>query len=263
MKRYIVVLLLFLPLINYSQVYDTLKINKLGQRIERLEGFENVLEERVQNKISLLEEKSEIEIIRAKEEIKDEIRPIKYAVGFVTFLALLAVGAFLYQLFWGVKRIADRQMKRNLQNHLKSNADVILNLIKSQQAENDIKRKMKITTLNPTENDATILEKILTKMGFINISSLDMKKCEDNTESDLIIFNDRDCNFDHQLIHDYLRQSKEVDLFIYFGSARLELPNDLGEHRDKLNFANKSFTLYHQIIQTLTYKQLYDRLDNN
>lgn len=254
-----IILLLFLHLIHLSgkaqeTLSDSLNMEKLKTRIEKLEEFKDIRDERFDDQLELLKEKNNLRIDKAKLELRDEIRPIKWAIGAVSIVALFAFGAFIYQMIVGIKKEAVRQLKKNLQNHLKENSDLLLTLIGSQRHEERMKLNAKIITLSASDVSSSIIEKTLTRMGFKNVEYKTVERYEKLGEVDLVIINNSAKDMSEDIIFEFLKNTSDDILFVCFYPERLNVPSELN---DKINFANKPFTLYHQIIQTLSFQSLF------
>ncbi|NJO88183.1 MAG: hypothetical protein HC831_03845 [Chloroflexia bacterium] len=254
MKNVILLLtLLSLNLTVRGTDTDSLAIEKLKMRVEKLEEFKDVRDEKFDDQIELLKEKNSINLDRAKQELRDEIRPFIWAAGALGILAAFALLGFVYQFFIGVRKEAEKQLKKNLQNHLKENSEVLLSLIGSQKHDERLKSDAKIVTLSASEESASTIEKTLNKMGFKNVDSKTIDKYVKLEHADLVVFNNSAKDLNEDVIFEYLRQSPEGVLFVCFYPEYMRVPKEL---TDKVNFANKPFTLYHQIMQTLTFQRL-------
>ncbi len=201
----------------------------------------------------MLKEKNSVNLDQAKQELRDEIRPFIWAAGAMGFLAAFSLLGFVYQFFIGVRKEAEKQLKKNLQHHLKENSEVLLSLIGSQRHEERMKSEAKIVTLSASAESASTIEKTLSRMGFKNVYSKTIDKYVKLDHADLVVFNNSAKDLNEDVIFEYLRRSPEGVLFVCFYPEYMKVPIEL---TDKVNFANKPFTLYHQIMQTLSFLRL-------
>jgi hypothetical protein len=192
---------------------------------------------------------------KAKDEVKDQLWIIKITGGVIALLLAAGIGVLLYKYFVGLEKLADRVLKKKLESHLTENSQYIIEMITSQKTENLIKRNKKLLVVCGNDAEKATSEQLLKAMGFRHLQFLTSANVEDLPGADLIIFSNRNEALPEPVIVDYLQRSGNDDNFIFYGK-RLNV-DPQSDYADRINFANSRFTLYHQIINTLSFKEIF------
>jgi hypothetical protein len=238
------------------QAQDSTNLKGLSDRVGSLERYnKEILEEKFENKSTELTNKIEYELKKAKDDVNDQLWILKITGGVIALLLAAGIGVLLYKYFVGLEKLADRVLKRKLESHLAENSQYIIDVITSQKTENLIKRNKKLLVLCGNDAEKTAAEQLLKAMGFRHVQFLTSTNTENLPAADLIIFSNRNETLPEPLIIEYLEQSGRDDNFIFYGKRLSVDPQS--DYADRINFANSRFTLYHQIINTLSFKEIF------
>ncbi|MFN8415755.1 MAG: NARF domain-containing protein [Cytophagaceae bacterium] len=251
-----VLLLTAFPLILYPN--DTKSIDRLDKRVEFLENYnKEIIDKKFENKSTELSNKIDNELLQATNKISDQYRVIEITGGVIVVLIAIGVGAMGYQYIWGFKKQADKLLRNRLDTHIKENTHLIIDIIASQKTENIIKTKRQILIIAGSEKEKEQTYDLLKKWGFNLINSVVVNKYQDVPKSDLIVFSCNDRTLPHNLILDFMKKDSEECSFIFYSNVgRLNVETDEA-YSERVNFANSKYTLYHQIISTLSFKEVF------
>lgn len=234
---------------------DTLK---LSDRVKLLEEYKNeILDKRFDTKSVELSNKIEYELKKAKDDVTDQLWIIKITGGIIALVLAAGVGVLLRQYFVGIKKLADKLLNEKLESHLANNSQYIIEMITSQKTENLVRGNRKILLLShdQEEQDATL--PLLKGMGFKNIECKIVVSDEALPKSDLVLFSNKKETFPETLILALMESTEDDDSLVYYGK-RLNIDFQK-EYAERVNFANSKYTLYHQIINTLSFKEVFQR----
>lgn len=250
-----VLLLTALPLILYPN--DTKSIDQLDKRVEFLENYnKEIIDKRFENKSTELSNKIDNELLQATNKISDQYRVIEITGGVIVLLIAIGVGAMGYQYIWGFKKQADKLLRNRLDTHIKENTHLIIDIIASQKTENIIKTKRQILIIAGSEKEKDQTSDLLKGLGFNLINSVVVNKFQDTPKSDLIIFSCNDRTIPHNLILDFMKNDSAETNFIFYSNVdRIKIESE-EEYSERVNFANSKYTLYHQIISTLSFNEV-------
>lgn len=227
----------------------------LQQRVRILEQYKDeVLNERFEAKSESLKSEIDSQIKAAKTEIDDQLSLIRivgtvcgivFAAGFLTLI---------YKFFFGIREFAEQKLKEKLDTHLTDNTNYIIDVISSQRIETLIKSNKKVVIICGREEDKDGAAKLLKSMHFKKIEAVVAKFYEKLPTADLYVFNNQTGNMNSELIIEFLEKSDSDDSFVHFG-GQLQYDRN-ASYADQINFANTKYTLYHQIINVLSFKEV-------
>jgi hypothetical protein len=238
-----------------SKIYaqDTLS---LKQRVKLLEVYnEKILKQEFETQSNKLSSSIHTELEKAKDEVTDQLRTLKIAGGVVSLILAAGVGAVLYQYFRGLRKIADKVLKERLKTHLEDNSSYILDLVTSQKVENLIRKSKNIFVVSGSDADLGQVLKLFGDMKFSKVNGRVFRYYEKPPSSDLIIFSARDGSLPDELVREFLEKGDDNESYVHYSSGRLDYDSKAG-YAERLNFANTQYTLYHQIINILSFKEV-------
>lgn len=253
-------LLIVLFLIFFGVVTNAQEKLKIEDRVKLLETYnKEILDKKFETKSTELSNKIEYDVKKAKDDISDQLWIIKITGGIITLVLGAGIFILLRQYFVGLKKLADKLLKEKLESHLNDNSQFILDMITSQKTENLIKANKKILLVTADETEKNESLALLKSMGFKHIDTIIASSTMSHTDNDLTVFSNNKGNFDENLILKLMEESKEDEALIYYGK-RLNIDQQK-EYSERINFANSKFTLYHQIINTLSFKEIFDTVN--
>ncbi|GAA4310375.1 MULTISPECIES: NARF domain-containing protein [Hymenobacteraceae] len=235
----------------------------LSDRVQQLEIYnQEILQKKVENlekEINLGLQKKQQELDKKftekENEIDDKLALLNTLAIVSGFLLAAGIINLVYQFGWGLKKLAEKTLKEKLQTHLFENTQSLMDLVNNQRAESKVKKEKLIRVVSGSEEETEIMRSLLQRMGFKKVECATVEVYIPFPTSDLLIF----CNFKKglsaEMIINYLEDSNQDDVFVYYG-GRIDLPADSIHYQEKLNYANTRFTVYHQIINTLIFKDI-------
>lgn len=248
-------LILGILLLGFAQAsaQDTLS---LEHRVRLLEVYnEKILKQEFETQSIRLSSTIEIELENAKREVTDQLWVLKITGGVITLLLAIGIGVLLYKYFWGLQKLADKMLKERLKIHLEDNSSYLLDLITSQKVENLIRKSKRIFVIAGSVTDLNQSMKLFKDMKFMNVEGNVFRYYEKPGPSDLIVFSARDGSLPDELVNEFLEKGGPDESYVYFNSSHLKYDRQ-ASYAERLNFANSQFTLYHQIINVLSFKDL-------
>ena len=250
-KRLFICCLVFVS--SSLQAQDSLT---LQQRVKILEQYnDEVLDEKFEVRSEQLKSLVDTEINKAKTEIDNKLSTIKLVGTTCGFFLAAGLIALFYQYFFGIKKTAEKMLKKKLETHLSENTNYIIDVISSQRTENLIKANKKIVVICGEQEDEEPAIKLLKSMHFKKTEVMTAKFYAKLPDADLYIFCNQSGKIHEELALEFLEKSSEDDTFIYFGSNRLNY-DAKASYADQLNFANSKYQLYHNILNTLSFKEV-------
>src|SRR5690606_16839003 len=134
-----------------AQQKDSLEIEQLKSRIEKVESFENNTKEALNNKFEKLSNK-----------IEEDYSLLKF-LGWVG-LGLNII--FIAGILWTGKRYVEKKLKEKFDNIITQKEGNILELIDNQDEEKNILKRKKILVLTAKNGDDKFLRGFFKKVGF-------------------------------------------------------------------------------------------------
>lgn len=254
MKIYYFIILVLLPISAFPN--EASKVNELAERIEFLETYnKTILNKQFEVQSVELSNKVSEELKHAKDEINDQYTAIKIASWVCGILISIGVGTVIYQLGFGIKNRVEKSINQKLNDHIAENSQAIIDIITSQKTENLIRKNKSVTVLSNNEQNNEYIIALLRNMGFEQVHQIVINRFFKFTKADLYIFSDKDNSLSEMQIKECIEKSQDDTNFIYFGTRRLNIPLQ-DSYAERLNFANTKYTLYHQIINTLSFKEV-------
>lgn len=258
MKKSLLIIIVLCS-INARATTDSTRIQDLSDRVKRLETYKDeILDKKFDNKSTELSNKIDYEVKKAKDDVNDQLSIFRIAGSVLTLLIAAGVGALLYQYFVGIKKQTEKLFNKKLETHLSDNTSYIVELITSQKNETIIKANKKLLVLAGNEEEKTNTTKMLKGMGFKHVQSKTVTSLIELEEADLIVISNSNMSLPEELILQFLENSTENDHYIFFGKKlSVDMSGGNNNYIDRLNFANTKYTLYHQLINTLSFNEFF------
>ena len=234
----------------------------LEKRIEVLEGQKENLEkqsELIQKSIESKATQLDNQFSSNKIEIDKKLQTVDIIISlFGLGLIGTIIGFFIAFKNFITKKaeeVAEKRISETIENVIENNKNQIIDIVKSQDLEQQFRQQSKILIVSDAPATANETKGFLEEIGF-KTSNLDIitsdKFIKPSKEFDLIILDDHKITKSH---HDIFREfTEKVSAYFVFYGDRFD-----ATRREKLNFANSTFTLYGQIVSTLKFKKLYDK----
>lgn len=249
--------LLFLTIFSFNaSAQDSTKVKRISERLDLLEAYnKEILDKKFDTKSTELTNKIDYEVKKAADDVQDQLKIIKITGGIIGFLLAAGIGILLYQYFVNLKKKVDKLFKEKIENHLNENSQFLIDVITSQKVETQIKKNKKLLVLAGNDEEKNKVKTLLKAMGFDHIQIEVIQQFGNIPQSDLVIFSNTNKALSDDVISEFIKNSGDDDDFIFFGD-RLVLDR-ADPNAEKVNFANSKYTLYHQIINTLSFKEVY------
>lgn len=248
-------LLIFLVCVlpNKSEAQDSLN---LEGRVKLLEQYnERVLQEQFATKSDQLSVSISLELEKAKQEVTDELRIIKIIGTVLGLLIAFGVGGFFAIYMRKLPKMAERLLIERLKSHLDENTNHVLQLITSQKNENRIRETKSLFVIAGSDEELSFALKLLKDMKFAKVDGEVFRYYKDLPTTDLIVLSNRDRLLPDELIIEFMSNGQENDNYIYFGGGRLPI-DPTAKYAEQVNFANSKYTLYHHIINMLSFRDV-------
>lgn len=234
----------------------------LEKRIEVLEGQKENLDkqsELIQKNIEGKAAQLDNQFNSNKIEIDKKLQTVDIIIS-VFGLGLIGtiIGFFITFKNFITKKaeeVAEKRINETIGSIIENNKNQIIDIVKSQDLEQQIRQESKILIVSDALATANETKMFLQEIGF-KTGNLDVvtseKFSKPTKEFDLIILDDHKITKSH---HDIFREfTEKVNVYFVFYGDRFD-----ATRREKLNFANSTFTLYSQIVSTLKFKKLYEK----
>lgn len=261
----IIIVVSLLIIATIAKASDSLRINDIDNRLKNLESYKNeVLDQKFETKAEALSNQVNQEVSKAKEEVikaGDSINDKIWMFGIGGGIVVVILGAGFAMSLSNIKKSGEAMLKNKLEGHLSENSDYIIDMITSQKSENRIRKEKKILILAPNHEVSIRTTNLLKGMGFEDLNALEVSSYNELQNADLILFSNMDGLMDEALILEFMEKSGNDSSFIFYGK-RLN-HNGNADYAERLNFANSRHTLYHQIINTLTFKEIFKIIQND
>lgn len=167
---------------------------------------------------------------------------------YTSILGFLGIGlgvVALYQVFVNTKKMIQEKIALVVEE----NRQKIINLIKSQELEHQLRTGSQVLVISPGEEPEGIIRGLLLNLG-ITASNIRYRRVEEvkniqELEPDLFILNQLEAADADKLVKD----SAPGQYFVAYTKVNLA-------RHERLNFSNSPMTLYSNIINTLKFKKL-------
>ncbi len=233
---------LFLLQSNYMLSQNSAKLNPtdIERRLSTLENYK----ENIDNV-------SKIEVQAAKEELKKEFdsdyKNVRNLLALILGLGLPATLYTVYMMFWGVNKKMKNLINEKIETIVEHKREEIIKLINNQEFEKNLKNNKKLLVISENEDAQDEIKRMMSNFKFKNLAFRINKSFQNIPEHDLIIFNNCDDSLTQQDINEFMDSITDEDTyFVAYTSKQLE-------RNPRLNFANSKFTLYHNILTTLSF----------
>ena len=236
------------------------RIEKLEQRLELKQELDGVAKELREQQFKNIEQ----QYVQAIEKLRNEQQAYKNEVQeknlliYVTWAFMAVVG---FGSFFQIRRWTKDEVSKQVGDVLKSESDLVRQIIDSQALENRLKEQKSLLVISGSSAAMGDLEREFKAMHFKQVTSRlfhTVFDLDNNTfkpdfhedEYELIVLN----QLTEDQINRYVDKSKQA---IFLGFSYEYLKNI--KEREKLNFANSSFTLYARIMEVLKYRYITER----
>lgn len=113
--------------------------------------------------------------------------------------------------------------------------------------EKNLKNNKKLLVISENEDAQDEIRRMMSNFKFKNLTFRINKSFNNMPEHDLVVFNNCDDSLTQHDINDFMNNITDEDTyFVAYTSRQLE-------RNPRLNFANSKFTLYHNILTTLSF----------
>ena len=223
-----------------SQKDEKANIEDIQRRVVNLEDYK-----------SNIDNLSKIEIQKAKDELKKEFDTDYENVRNMFYLILLlgiptALGT-LIMVFWGFNRKIKNLINEKIETIVEHKREDIIKLINNQEFERSLKNSKTLLVISANEDAQEEIKRMMHNFKFKNLIFRVNKTFQNIPEHDLVIFNNCDDKLTQQDVNEFMDSITDDDTyFVTFTPTQME-------RNPRLNFANSKFTLYHNILTTLSF----------
>src|SRR5690606_6547589 len=163
----------------------------------------------------------------------------------------------VYLMFWGIKKKVNRSIAEKIETIVEQKREDIIKLIQSQKFERRLKETKKIIVISENEESQEEIKSTIETFKFKNVIYRINKTFDNYPEYDLIIINNCDGEFKQEDVTDIINSAGDDDVcFVAYTTKLLD-------RNPKLNFANSKFTLYHNILTTLSFSEAIKMNEKN
>ncbi|GGD40728.1 hypothetical protein GCM10011514_01010 [Emticicia aquatilis] len=215
------------------------KLEKIDFRIEKVEGFQEITKQGLDNNFKQLENK-----------INDDYSLLKYLgwIGLGLNLIVLIGG------LWKYKEYVEKKLTEKFDKIITQKEANILEILDKQDIEKQIVNTKKILVLSSKNASDIFIRKFFRAMGFpvnnVNFEKVDSFQNFGNY--DLIFANNEDNTLDINLIQEFFQKSNNKTVLFFFGS---QYPRGTSES-DRMNLANSRTQIYGNLINLLRYQEV-------
>lgn len=194
---------------------------------------------------------SKIEVQAAKEELKKEFdsdyKNVRNLLALILGLGLPTTLYAVYMMYWGFSKKMKNIINEKIETIVEHKREEIIKLINNQEFEKNLKNNKKLLVISENEDAQDEIKRMMSNFKFKNLTFRINKSFQNMPEHDLIIFNNCDDSLTQQDINEFMDSIDDEDTyFVAYTSKQLE-------RNPRLNFANSKFTLYHNILTTLSF----------
>ncbi|WP_111308027.1 NARF domain-containing protein [Confluentibacter sediminis] len=243
-KNNLLTVIFFLSIGLNAQNKDSIKISDLENRVKYLEEYKGNVE-------SVYKIELDNAIKAYQKDFDSQYGDLKSLLKIILFLGLSGglFGAYLW--FYGIKKKANEQINKRIEDIVEQKREDIIKLIQSQEFERKLKQTKSLLVISDNEFGQKEMKKIMTKFKFKNVIYRINKSYKNLPEHDLVIINNIDGEFKQKEVNKLLKEIDDEDVFfVIYTTERLE-------NNPRLNFANSKFTLYNNIFTTLSFTETF------
>lgn len=232
----------FTFLITNAKEADSTKIMSIEGRVSQLENYKINIE----NVYKAEYQKSQNDLA------KDIDEKYKDVLNLFTMILILGIPSSLYGIylaFWGIKKKVNQSIAEKIETIIEQKREDIIKLIQSQKFERRLKEGKNIVVISENEVSQEEIKSTIDTFKFKNVFYRINKSYDSLPEYDLIIINNCDGEFKQEDVTDIIDLANNDDVcFVAYTTKQLD-------RNPKLNFANSKFTLYHNILTTLSFSE--------
>jgi|GEM_PF-1007755 len=221
---------------------DSTKIATLENRVNQLEDYKINIE----NVYKAEYQKSQNDLAK---DIDEKYKDVRNLFAMILILGIPSSLYGIYLAFWGIKKKVNQSIAEKIETIVEQKREDIIKLIQSQKFERRLKETKKIIVISENGNSQEEIKKTIETFKFKNIIYRINKSFDTLPEYDLIIINNCDGEFKQDDVTNIINSNDDDDVcFVAYTSKQLD-------RNSRLNFANSKFTLYHNILTTLSFSE--------
>lgn len=229
---------------------DSIKIETLENRVIQLENYKVNIE----NVYKAEYQKSQNDLAK---DIDDKYKDVRNLFTLILVLGIPSSLYGVYLMFWGIKKKVNRSIAEKIETIVEQKREDIIKLIQSQKFERRLKETKKIIVISENEESQEEIKSTIETFKFKNVIYRINKTFDNYPEYDLIIINNCDGEFKQEDVTDIINSAGDDDVcFVAYTTKLLD-------RNPKLNFANSKFTLYHNILTTLSFSEAIKMNEKN
>ncbi|WP_291132629.1 NARF domain-containing protein [Flavobacterium sp. UBA7682] len=233
---------LFTVLTMSAKEIDSIKIVKLEGRVTQLENYKINIE----NVYKAEYQKSQNDLAK---DIDEKYKDVRNLFAMILILGIPSSLYGIYLMFWGIKKKVNQSIAEKIETIVEQKREDIIKLIQSQKFERRLKDTKKIIVISENEESQEEIKSTIETFKFKNVVYRINKSYDNLPEYDLIIINNCDGEFKQEDVTDIINSAADDDVcFVAYTTKQLD-------RNPKLNFANSKFTLYHNILTTLSFSE--------
>ncbi len=240
----IIIMLVSMSFSGFAQKSDSLRF--LLHKIETIENEKHL----AQKEYEIYKTALDSDYKNAKVEVNNKLDLLLW------FSGILGIGGLLVVLVFSVKyanKTAAKQIEIKLEKLFSDEKDKLIQLIYSQNEENQLKENKRILILSSKDTDDGFIKSFFKEMGFKKGSFEKISEYKKQKQPfDLIFFNNEDSKLSQEDIKKYVEESKPNTMFFHFGSVRF---SDMDASNNKVAFANLRTQIYGNLINALRFQK--------
>lgn len=247
-KLSIILMLFLVSLAGNGQKKDSLEI--IYKKVEVIESEKQL----AQKEYEIYKKGLEVDYKNAKSEVNNKLEIIAWLIGVLGIGGLIAILVFIVKY---ANKAAAIQIEKKLTRIFLDEKGKLIQLIKSQNEENQLKEDKIILVLSNKESDDEFIKRFFKEMGFKKCAFekiMDYQKVM--KEYDLIFFNNEDSILSQEVMKQYIDNAKDETMFFHFGSVRF---SDMEAKNNKVIFANLRTQVYGNLINALRFHKFIQR----
>jgi len=222
---------------------DSIKIKRIEEKVIQLENYK----ENIENVYKAEFVKSQNDLTK---DIDEKYKEVRNLFAMILILGIPSSLYGIYLMFWGIKKKVNQSIAEKIETIVEQKREDIIKLIQSQKFERRLKETKKIIVISENEIAQEEIKSTIEKFKFKNVVYRISKTYETLPEYDLIIINNCDGEFEQEDVNDIINSADDDDVcFVAYTTKQLD-------RNPKLNFANSKFTLYHNILTTLSFSEV-------
>ncbi len=242
-------LLILIPMHLHSQTEEQ-SPDELSNRIEKVEGFQDVINGKFENKSKELE----LQFKDLTTSLEGEYRILKNLRNVGIPLTILSLIAAILGLIKKMKSIAQTKIEEKYEQLFSADKDRLIEIINNQNEEHKFRDNKKILVLSTPNGDSSFLRKLFKEFKFQKVDFKSVEKHENLGKYDLIFINNENGDFQFELIDSFFENSSKNTVLFYFNTTKRFYNN--AKISNRLNFANSKTQIYGNLINLLKYQKI-------